>query len=343
MRDVRRDALLIKATRLLKARDGDGDGFVHDGTPRQRPATPKIRVPRASTQPVARRKRSNRWNKATEDDKEQFRERHGRKIPPAWTEVIIYGNDKGTPESGAIVKGRDSVGKLQTWYTAEAKNASDADKFERISKLHTQLSEVVPEYDANLVQESESDPVAAVTLVLKRTGMRPGSTKDLKAQVQAYGATTLESRHVKVSRGMVTWDFIGKKGVRQQGRSTDPDIVAVFRAAKRGKAPEERLFPTVTPEKINAKMREDIPLPDGYSTKRGGGFTGKDWRTYLATAMTVAMVQGSTTKPKTKKEFRQMRKAVADIVAAQLGNTSEESLKSYINPAAFSEWEAELS
>lgn len=50
----------VKSAPILKARDGDGDGFVDDGKPTMRPVTPKIRGPRGVVGGKKKRKKANR-------------------------------------------------------------------------------------------------------------------------------------------------------------------------------------------------------------------------------------------------------------------------------------------
>jgi hypothetical protein len=70
----------------------------------------------------------------------------------------------------------------------------------------------------------------------------------------------------------------------------------------------------------------------------GHEFKVHDLRTMHANTLALAMVTKTRSKPKSKTEFKRMRKNVGEEVAKALGNNASEALKSYINPTVFSTW-----
>lgn len=95
----------------------------------------------------------------------------GVAIPPAWTDVVYHGKDKGV-----IAEGRDEKGRKQ-----RSEN---------------------PEY-------------------------RQGISDANNADVQAFGASNLMGDHVSNNEAGTHFDFLGKKGVRQQHSVSDP-VIAGF-------------------------------------------------------------------------------------------------------------------
>lgn len=83
-----------------------------------------------------------------------------------------------------------------------------------------------------------SEPAKLAALIMS-TGIRPGSESDTGAKVKAYGATTLEGRHVVTdSEGNTRLQFVGKKGVnidytRERQRSREYASAEEIRAGRK--------------------------------------------------------------------------------------------------------------
>ena len=308
-------------TEFVKAaRDGDGDGFIHDGTPRQRPVAPRS---------LGRSIRSAaRWLPGDDDkQKDLALKAFGIKVPPAWKNVQVSSAPDGV--NGALVKGVDTKGKTQWIYSAAHRKKKNAEKFHRIKELFSAVE--ATNFSANVVSDSKTDPVAGAALIMFRLGMRPGSTRKMDTEHTAYGATTLLAKHVKVRGNRATFSLVGKHGVDINFTTTDSDVVKFMkRRMKEVGGQDERLFPGVTPAKVNKYLKGRLE----------GKFTNKDLRTMLATGMATKLA-ASMDPPKSKAEFRRARMAIAVIVSAQLGNTPKEALESYINPTAFAVWDEE--
>jgi hypothetical protein len=155
-------------------------------------------------------------------------------------------------------------------------------------------------------------------------GLRVGSTKDTKAEQFAYGASTLQRRHVRIEGDTVHLDFDSKKSGHSILNREDPELAALLRTQVIGKAGNDELFPGTNDRKMNRWVQETA----------GEEFTVRDFRTHLATAEAKAMVDDMP-EPMTAREHRQMQLKVGDHVSKILGNTRSESLKSYIDPNVF--------
>jgi DNA topoisomerase-1 len=244
-------------------------------------------------------------------------------IPPAWQNVQVADE----PDADLLVKGQDAKGRTQSVYSDAHWAKAAALKFARVNELRAKDAEIGAEIKEDMKSPDPATREAAAALALIRhTGIRPGGEGDTGAEKQAYGATTLEGRHVKAADGDVRLEFVGKKGVDLSIPVTDASVArdVVKRAKAAGK--DGRLFDT-----------SDSALRTYTAGKDGGGFKPKDFRTARGTSEAVAIMK-KIAKPKTEKEYKQAVKAVAKAVSERLGNTPTIALQSYIDPAVFAKW-----
>lgn len=260
---------------------------------------------------------------ASPEDREDFRAKIGRAIPPAWTDVHIADN---LATARVLARGKDGKGRGQTMYSAAHTEAQAAAKFVRIRELSGHLDGL----DEAIERDAPDNDSAAALLLIRRLGMRPGSERDTGAEKAAHGATNLRARHVTVDGDEVSFDFVGKKGVHIQVSTTDPLMAVILRSRLAKRSGDERLFDT-SEDKTRAYMR---------STGVPAGFLLKDLRTVRANTLALREIaaRGNAT-PRTKTEYRRWRKMVGEAVSSQLGNTPDMALSSYINPAVFAPWQ----
>lgn len=252
--------------------------------------------------------------KASELDRKRL------KVPPAWTDVTVAAD----PEAPLQCRAKDGKGRPKALYTDAFHAQQAALKFDRIRALHDKL----PNLDTALAADAKSNDTAAAVLLIRRMGLRPGSMNDTKADVQAYGATTLLVSHVVWTDSHMHLTFVGKEGKHLDFEVHDPELAVVIAARCAGKKPGDRLFST-NEGKALAYIKQHT----------GEHFKTKDLRTYHANALALAaMAHTEGAPPKTLAEFKKMRKAVAVEVSAELGNEPAMALKAYINPAVFTRW-----
>ena len=134
------------------------------------------------------------------------------RIPPAWKDVT-YAKD---PSADLLVTGHDAKGRSQAIYSSRFAQSQAAAKFARVQELASKFDAIKSENDANLKSRdlATRDSAAALRLIMS-TGLRPGSDDDTGAEKKAYGATTLEGRHVVGEGDEMRLQFVGKKGVDQ--------------------------------------------------------------------------------------------------------------------------------
>jgi hypothetical protein len=241
------------------------------------------------------------------------------KIPPAWKD-ITYNPD---PKAELLVKGKDAAGKTQYVYSEKHWAKAAKKKFGRIEELNKKFESIMKENDKALKQKKEE---ALVLSLIMQTGIRPGSSDEIKGKVKAYGATTLEGQHVEATAEEVYLHFIGKKGVENKIPIENKETAKILieRAKKAGK--NGKLFQTDGGSLLKYTASLD-----------GGKFKTKDFRTLLGTKTAKHLIDGMEA-PKNEKEYKKKVKLVAKSVAERLGNTPAVCLKAYISPVVFSAW-----
>ena len=244
-------------------------------------------------------------------------------VPPAWTSVEIAISPKGV--DGLLFKGVDAKGRVQSKYTEEHSAKKSKLKFKRILELETHLAKL----DATLEKGVKSGDEHAICLsIIRQGGVRPGSDNETLGNVQAFGATTLEARHVQVSGDVVKLDFVGKSGKQNQIEITDKNLASAMRTLLKGKGKGDKVFDSVDAPSLLKYQRTILPKK----------FLLKDLRTSLGTKTALLAIKAMVV-PKTKTAYRKAKAEIAKIVAKKLGNTPAIALQSYINPMVFGVWD----
>ena len=245
-------------------------------------------------------------------------ERREFKIPLAWVDVCVA-EDMDNAE--LLAYGYDAADRKQPRYTAYHFMRVDAVKFKRIQTLNRHTRTI----DSEVSQRWKTDDNAAALMLIRKMGMRVSTPSETRGKVKAFGATTLEARHVTINQGSVRFQFVGKEGVNIDLLCKDPEVVEMIRKCKAGKSRTDKLFPEATSTRVNALLKEIT----------GQKITAKDLRTHIACTIALREVKKIKMMPKTEREFLALRKKVAEVVSAQLGNRFQQALDSYINPTIF--------
>lgn len=242
------------------------------------------------------------------------------KVPPAWADVEYFSD----PKAKLLVKGVDAKGRIQYVYNPKHVTAASQEKFARMNDLNDRYDTLVNENEKNAAKGMAE---AECLVLIMETGIRPGSEKNTKAEKEAYGATTLEGRHVKPSGSGITLEFTGKKGVELSIPVKSPKVVSMLKRRKKSTGERGRLF----------DITGDQLLRYSKSLGNDAGFQSKDFRTYLGTE-TAMQAMEKINPPTSMTEYKKTVKKVGEAVAEKLGNTPRVALSSYVNPAIFEEW-----
>lgn len=247
-------------------------------------------------------------------------------IPPAWKNA--YANPKA--EGKYLAVGMDSKGRIAKSQTPAFVEHQKQIKFARMNELKAVKEEIFAQTKADTTSPDHATREAASCLrVIQDMGLRPGSTKDTKAAKQAYGATTLQGRHVvepETEGAPLRLKFTGKKGVALSLPVRNPEIAAMLRERAAVAGRKGNLFDT-----------SEGKLLEYTHTLGGGGFTPKDFRTLKGTEVAIEEID-KVSKPKTFKDYKRKVMDVADRVSRVLGNTRVIALQSYIDPSVFLGW-----
>lgn len=243
-------------------------------------------------------------------------------LPPAWKDVMVSTD----PDSKLVATGVDAAGRTQRMYSTEHAGAASAEKFARVAALHGHMATVFDKSGKDMMNKkldaSARDTAATVNLVAK-TGFRPGSNKDTGAEVQAYGATTLEKRHVKVNGDKITFSFVGKKGVDIKKTLEDADLSAYLSQKLPSLGNKDTIF--------NASGQA---AGDYLKKITGGDFKVKDLRTWNGTALARELLK-EYEAPTSVEQDKALKKIISTAVSEHLGNTPIMALNSYIDPAVW--------
>ncbi len=246
------------------------------------------------------------------------------KVPPGWTNVKLNPD----PNAKTPVKGKDSKGRNVYVRTAAYNAAKSAEKFARLREFNDRMPTVqataLKDMNDPKLSQGQRD-TAAATYLISKTGLRPGSDTDTRAKVQAFGATTLQGRHVAVEGNDVKLAFVGKKGVDIEHTLTDKRMAAYL--TDKGAKGTTRVFDT-TQSKVLGYLK---------TTSGDKAFKTKDMRTWQGTVTAIKTI-AKMPVPTTEKEYKAARAHVANVVSSHLGNTPVMALKAYIDPAVFSKW-----
>lgn len=244
-------------------------------------------------------------------------------VPPNWQKVVLNAD----PQADLQVTGFDAKGRKQYLYSAEHGERQAAAKFGRLREFNKEVSRLRESFRRDM---GSVDPVvresATVMRIIDKTAFRIGSRNDTGGAVKAFGVTTLRVEHVKINGDLVSFDFVGKHGVRNTKTITD-GLLAREMASRVARGGE--LF------SVREQQVRD------YLHRRDGEFMVKDFRTWHGTNRALELVR-SLPVPRTEGDLKRGMAKVSKAVAEHLGNTPAVARGSYIDPAVWSEWKAQL-
>ncbi len=254
-------------------------------------------------------------------------------IPPAWKDVWICRDPMGHLQA----TGFDAAGRKQYLYHERWRVHRDREKFDRMLRFGAGLPGLRRRIARRLRgDELGHDRVVAAAVRLLDIGMFRIGSEEYAAEDGGLGLTTIGKQHVTVSSDSISFDYLGKGGVRHVQVIEDPRSAAVLAALKqrRGGSPqlfayrERRHWRDLRAEEVNELLKEEL----------GEEFSAKDFRTLNATVMAAVVLAGADTGSRTSRK-RETKRAVA-AVAELLGNTPAVARRSYIDPRVFDRYMA---
>jgi DNA topoisomerase-1 len=252
-------------------------------------------------------------------------------IPPAYKSVKFNLDPMGRVQATGV----NAVGKVQSKYHEQHMQEAAMAKWDRVNDFHKSGIRTIESHSARDMNDPNRSELvrdtAATANLIVHTGFRPGSDTDTHAQEQAYGASTLEKRHITVDGNKISFQFTGKKGVPIE-KSIHNKALATYLSAKLpSKAPTDKIFST-----SDSLLRQYVKKVTG-----DDHFKTKDIRTWNGTGVAYKLTR-SMPAPTTLKDLKKARNEIGDKVAAHLGNTRTVALSSYVAPYVFHAWERGL-
>jgi len=253
-------------------------------------------------------------------------------IPPAWADVWISPDPVGHIQATGV----DSRGRTQYRYHQLWREQRDAQKF-----LHMlQFASVLPALRAATVEDLaraglDRDRVAASAVRLIDLGLfRIGGEKYAELD-HHYGATTLEKRHVRVTRDGMIFDYIAKEGKRRAITVTDQAVLPTVRALAHNDNGLDTLFSYQ--HGGNWRVLHSHDVSNYIAARAGGHFTAKEFRTWNATVLMALALANAAPSQAARGRERVIAASIREV-AGWLGDTPAVTRKSYIDPQLISRY-----
>ncbi len=256
-------------------------------------------------------------------------------IPPAWQDVWICPHPRGHLQA----VGTDEAGRRQYIYHPGWVEQRSAEKYDRVLRFGRRLPRVREQVLADLALDDVSEQVGcAVAVRLLDLGyFRIGN--DVYAEENgSFGLTTLERRHVRLVKGVLVFEFVGKSGIEHRIEVDDPMVAAPLDRMRRRRSASDhcllafrvdRRWRSLTPDAVNAYLR----------AASGLDATAKDFRTWHATVIAAAALADAPGEDASPTARKRAVAAVMREVAEYLGNTPALARSAYVDPRVIDAYE----
>jgi DNA topoisomerase I len=256
-------------------------------------------------------------------------------IPPAWRDVWISADPLGHIQATGV----DSRGRTQYRYHERWREQRDAEKFRHMLRFAAALPDLRAATEHDLRRRPMDRPrVASGAVRLIDLGLfRIGGERYAELD-HHYGATTLEKRHVTLTRQGVQFDYIAKEGKRREITITDRAVLPTMRALARSDNGLDALFCWQQGQAWHALHSHDVS--EYIAARSGGHFTAKEFRTWNATVL-MALLLANAGPAATDRSRSRVIAASVRGVATWLGDTPTVARSSYIDPRLISRYQAD--
>jgi len=248
----------------------------------------------------------------------------GLYIPPAHDDVQINLNKK----SKILAIGYDTKGRPQYIYNKKFTQKQSESKYKHMIKFGESYKRILSQINKDLFTEGDTKnkQIATILKLVIDCSFRIGNDKYTKEN-KSYGVTTLESRHIKINGQVVSIDFIGKKGVRNQCKIKNKKLSKNLRTKKKTIGKDHRLFSYRKKNKYYEVKSSDV----NRYLKQFGEFTTKNFRTWGANLEFIVQLlkyEIPDTITAKKRNVNESLQKVAD----KLHNTKSVCKSNYIDP-----------
>ena len=245
-------------------------------------------------------------------------------IPPAYEDVKINLNQK----EKVLAIGYDEKQRPQYIYNKRFTERNSKKKFHKMIEFGESYQKIMNSVRKDLYSEGDSKEkqIAMALMLVVDCGIRIGSEK-YKNENDSFGATTLESRHVKVNGDTVSVDFIGKKGVQNKNKMRSKRLSRNLRKKKRTLKNDDPIF---TYRRGNCWYSLKSTDVNKY-LKRFGNFSSKNFRTWVANLSFITEIL-KYDNPNSETQKKKNINESVQKTAHKLNNTATVCRKNYIDP-----------
>lgn len=263
-----------------------------------------------------------------EDTLERIR---GLVIPPAWKQVWIASEHNAHIQATGI----DGAGRTQYVYHPAWREERDEAKFEKSLAFGAELPSLRRAVTRDLKPgKTEGDgprrrALAAAVRLMDKGSLRVGGSEH-SGQLEAFGATTLQRRHVEVEGPNVHLTFRGKSQSEWDIVIKDQALADFFsEAPKNPRSAPAVCYPIQEGRRRTWQGISAADVNDYLTDIAGLEFTAKDFRTWQGTRAAAEALarahKAGTTSPEAVK-------IAIEATSELLHNTETVARDSYINP-----------
>ena len=245
-------------------------------------------------------------------------------IPPAYDDVKINLN----PKEKVLAIGYDEKQRPQYVYNKKFTERNSKKKFHKMIEFGESYQKIMNSVRKDLYSEGDTKEkqIAMALMLVVDCGIRIGSEK-YKNENDSFGATTLESRHIKVHGDTVSVDFIGKKGVRNKCKMRSKRLSRNLRIKKRTLNKDDPIFTYRRGNCWYSLKNTDV----NKYLKKFGNFSSKNFRTWVANLSFTTEILKTENHDSENKRKHNINEAVRGT-ARRLNNTPSVCKNNYIDP-----------
>lgn len=228
--------------------------------------------------------------------------------------------------SKVLAEYRDLKGRKIHKYSSSEISKNYFKKYKRGNLFIKEHKKIIRRLKKDINPDTKKGQAALILYIIYKTGLRVGSNRDTKADIKAFGISTLLNKHIKLrSPNRVQFDFIGKKGIRNKDIVKDSVIYSSLKKLKKNKW-SHRIF-----DVSDSFIRKYLKSVDDR-------FVIKDFRTLKAYETAKKEISKRKGPAPNERTFKKWQKEVGDVVSKTLGNTRTVAINDYINPSLWDSW-----
>lgn len=253
-------------------------------------------------------------------------------LPPAWENVWISPYENGHLQATGI----DTKGRKQYRYHANWSKIRNQSKFYRMQNFAATLPLIRKQVEKDLKRSGlpYEKVVALVIKLIEMTNIRIGN-EAYKKLYGSFGMTTMQDKHVKFKNSEVSFEFVGKKGIKHKIKLQSKKLANLVKKCK--EVPGQDLFQYYD-HLGHHKSVGSADINNYLKAVTNQDFTAKDFRVWAGSVNALQAFQESE-MPKTTSETRRRIVEVLDEVASKLGNTRTVCKKYYVHPNVIAAYE----